>query len=68
MNASELGPVTWTKSSHSSADGQCVEWAYLGGGAVAVRDSKDPAGSALVFTRAEWSAFLAGVRDGEADL
>jgi hypothetical protein len=35
---------------------------------VAVRDSKDPAGPVLTFTAPEWSAFLAGVRDGEFDL
>lgn len=33
----------------------------------AVRDSKDPAGAALVFTTAEWGAFTAGVRAGEFD-
>jgi Domain of unknown function (DUF397) len=32
-----------------------------------VRDSKDPAGGVLVFTRAEWLAFLGGAKDGEFD-
>jgi len=60
-------PVMWRKSSHS-ADGDCVEVAPLDGGGMAVRDSKDPEGPALVFTAAEWRAFVAGVRDGEFDL
>lgn len=37
-------------------------------GAVALRDSKDPTGPVLVFTSAEWAAFLAGAKDGEFDL
>jgi hypothetical protein len=37
-------------------------------GVVAVRDSKDPAGPALVFTPAEWDAFVGGAKDGEFDL
>jgi Domain of unknown function (DUF397) len=37
-------------------------------GVVAVRDSKDPGGPALVFAPAQWEAFTAGVRDGELDL
>ncbi|WP_084520261.1 DUF397 domain-containing protein [Nocardia mexicana] len=32
---------------------------------VGVRDSKDPAGPALVFTPAQWDEFLAGPRTGE---
>ena len=36
-------------------------------GAVAVRNSRHPSGPALVYTRAEIAAFLAGVRDGEFD-
>ncbi len=47
--------------------GDCVEVGQLPGGAVAVRDSKDRDRS-LVFTSQEWSAFVAGVRNGEFDL
>jgi hypothetical protein len=62
-----LRGARWRTSSHSGANGDCVEVAPLAGGRWAVRDSKDPAGPALVFTRSEWAAFLAGVRDGEFD-
>jgi hypothetical protein len=34
---------------------------------VAVRDSKNQRGPVLVFTPAEWAAFVAGVKDGEFD-
>ena len=34
---------------------------------VAVRNSRDPNGPALVYTRAEIAAFLGGVLDGEFD-
>jgi hypothetical protein len=31
-------------------------------GTIAVRDSKDPDGPMLRFSRADWSAFVAGIR------
>jgi hypothetical protein len=61
------GHLHWFKSSFSAA-GNCVEVAHLPGGGIAVRDSKDRAKSAHVYTRPEWEAFLAGVRNGEFDL
>ena len=33
-----------------------------------MRNSRHPDGPALVFTRAEWDAFLGGARDGEFSL
>jgi hypothetical protein len=45
----------------------CVEVAFVGG-QVAMRNSKDRSGPVLVFTPAEWEAFVSGVRDGEFDL
>ena len=57
----------WIKSSLSYAAGNCVEVASLPGGAVGVRNSRDPAGLALRFTPDEWHAFLGGVRNGEFD-
>jgi Domain of unknown function (DUF397) len=59
----DLSQAKWRKSSHSSANG-CVEVARVGE-YVAIRDSKDQQGSALIFTPAEWRAFLLGVEDGE---
>jgi hypothetical protein len=49
--------IPWQRSSYCST-GQCVEAAKLGGGNVAVRDSKNPDQPWLVFTDAEWHEFL----------
>lgn len=64
--AGALG-VRWIKSSHSNAEGNCVEVAALADGSVALRNSRDPEGPALVYTPAEVAAFLAGAKDGEFD-
>lgn len=64
----DLSQVTWRKSTRSNAQTNCVEVAELPDGGYAVRDSKDPAGPALIFTRDEWSAFVGGAKDGEFDL
>lgn len=57
----------WVKSTRSNGEGNCVEMAPLPGGGTAMRNSRDPEGPALVFTRAEMQAFLAGAKDGEFD-
>lgn len=57
----------WFKSSRSGGNGDCVEVAFVDGGRVAVRDSKNPTGPVLVFTSTEWDAFTGGAKDGEFD-
>jgi hypothetical protein len=71
----DLTRADWRKSSYSGGNGgTCVEVAVLPGSkegsdrVVAVRDSKNPHGPALIFTRAEWHAFTAGARGGQFDL
>jgi hypothetical protein len=59
--------VRWRKSSASNPTGNCVELAELSGGAIGVRNSRNPAGPVLVYSRAEIAAFLSGVRAGEFD-
>ncbi len=66
MTAPELTGAVWRKSSRSNGQGQCVEVAQLDT-TVAVRDSKHPTGAVLVFTPAEWAAFIAGAKAGEFD-
>jgi Domain of unknown function (DUF397) len=59
----------WVRSSRSGpTGGNCVEVAFLADGDVAMRNSRDPDGPALIFTKAEWDAFLGGARDGEFGL
>lgn len=65
---SDVDNLAWKKASASAGAGACVEVAHLDNGGVAVRDSKDPDGPTLTFTRHEWDAFVAGARDGEFDL
>ncbi|GHI06530.1 hypothetical protein AQI88_19475 [Streptomyces cellostaticus] len=67
LYALDLAHVRWEKSSYSLANGDCVEVAHLPGGAVALRDSKNPHREALRFTSAEWSAFRRGIVAGEPE-
>ncbi|GHC91653.1 hypothetical protein GCM10007079_39180 [Nocardiopsis terrae] len=72
-------PSGWHKSSYSANGANCVEVAAASGHEVVVenkeagdvvfvvRDSKNPEAAPLVFTRAEWDAFVEGVKDGEFD-
>lgn len=61
--------AAWKKGSRSNGNGgnNCVEVVLLDTG-VAVRDSKNRTGPALVFTPAEWTAFVDSAKDGEFDL
>jgi hypothetical protein len=65
----DLSSAVWRKSSYSGNGGSdCVEVAdnlVAEHGIVLVRDSKDPAGPVLTFTRTEWTAFLHGTAAGE---
>lgn len=63
--ASSTLDLAWQKAAASEHNG-CVEAAALLEG-VAVRDSKDPDGPVLAYTRREWAAFLDGVKRGEFD-
>lgn len=63
-STAHLGSLAWRKSSYSSPQGECVEFAALPDGHVAVRDSKQQAGPALVFTRPAWQAFCAAIKTG----
>lgn len=62
-----LVSANWKKAS-TCADSQCVEVSDALNGEILVRDSKDPEGGVLAFTREEWTQFLAGARKGDFDL
>jgi hypothetical protein len=66
--AGQLQAVTWQKSRRSNPSGNCVELAQLPDGAgIAVRNSRDPLGPALIYTPEEMAAFILGARDGDFD-
>ena len=70
LSGEELAGISWKISSRSTNNGgSCVEAGPLadGSGRVAVRHSHHPEGAVVVYTRAEWDAFLVGVKDGEFD-
>ncbi|HEY3733353.1 MAG TPA: DUF397 domain-containing protein [Streptosporangiaceae bacterium] len=59
----DLSGANWRKASYSTGNGgNCVEVARNLPGIVAVRDSKDPDGPALVLTPADWRAFTDSVK------
>lgn len=54
----------WFKSSFSTLT-NCVETQLYADGSVDVRNSNDPQGPVVRFTKAEWAAFVAGAENGE---
>ena len=64
----DLSKAVWRKSSRSGAVNNCVEVARNLPGSVAVRDSKRPAGPALVVSRTAWDAFTTGIKAGQFDV
>jgi hypothetical protein len=62
---SSLSQAAWRRSSYSGGTGNCVEVAGTLRGAVAIRDSKDPDGPALVLVPAAWRALARRVKGGE---
>ncbi|MEV0616893.1 DUF397 domain-containing protein [Nonomuraea sp. NPDC050404] len=75
----DLTGVAWRKSRRSGNGANCVEVAAVDARLLPlgksettdrlflVRDSKDPDGPILAFTKAEWDAFAEGFKDGEFD-
>jgi len=60
----DLAGADWLSSSQGVGD---VQIAFVEG-YIAMRDGRQPEGPVLVFTPAEWRAFVLGARDGEFDL
>jgi hypothetical protein len=62
MTTAASSRAAWRKSSHSGANGNCVEVARPAPDLIAVRDSSDPAGPELAFTPQQWKAFTRTVK------
>ncbi|MFE2936574.1 DUF397 domain-containing protein [Streptomyces sp. NPDC059278] len=66
LYSTDITDVRWLAAPDSSPEDR-FEIARLPGGAVAMRQTSDPAGTILRFTEAEWKAYLDGVADREFD-
>lgn len=64
---SALRDAQWRRSSYSTGMNNCVETASLPPGLLAVRDSKNTAGPALLFTPDTWVTFVDALRGGALD-
>jgi hypothetical protein len=69
MPAGDLKDVQWRRvgGAAGGGEGAGVEMARLADGQIAVRNSADPQGPALVYTRAEIEALIGGAQDGDFD-
>ncbi|MFF5213420.1 DUF397 domain-containing protein [Streptosporangium sp. NPDC000396] len=61
----QLQDAHWHTSSLSSGGTNCVQVAFLDGGIVALRDSKNLQKPPHLFTDAEYDAFVGGIERGE---
>ncbi|MFF5216067.1 DUF397 domain-containing protein [Micromonospora sp. NPDC000442] len=61
----DLTNAVWRKSARSNGQNACVEVAVVDR-AVAVRDSKNPSGPALIFDCPAWTTFVSSAMDRRA--
>lgn len=54
--------ATWQR-----AEGSTIEIAFVDD-LIGMRNAEDPDGDILIFTEAEWNAFVLGAKDGEFDV
>jgi hypothetical protein len=66
LTGSALRDLAWRKARRSVNNGACVEVASAGA-MLAVRDSMDPDGPVLMYSRDEWHAFLDSAKKGTLD-
>ncbi len=62
----ELTDASWFKAQASSANGGCLEVAFVRDW-VALRDNEDPQNPPFVVTQHVWSCWLDGAKNGEFD-
>ena len=67
MRAGDLGTVGWHKPWSGGNGGSCVEAMKLADGRIALRQSTDPDGPALIYTNHEITTFIQGAKAGQAD-
>jgi hypothetical protein len=67
MPAAALGPHGWRRPWSGSNGGSCVEAMRLADGRIALRQSTDPDGPALIYGTREIRDFIQGAKSGAAD-
>ena len=67
ISAAQLEGAAWRKSQRSNSQGACVELARLDSATVAMRNSRDPQGTALIYPADSVRAMVSALRTGEFD-
>lgn len=63
----DLAGAQWLRAAQAEdSEGDHLEIAFVGSH-IAMRSSAQPDGPSLIFTPAEWEAFVLGAKDGEFD-
>ena len=65
VECGDLSQATWQKAIRSGGNNNCVETTSRPCDGMAVRDSKNPTGPALLFDHATWTAFTEAIKAGE---
>lgn len=63
----DVATATWERTMREDGTPGALEIGYGRNELVALRMAEDPDGDILIYTKDEWDAFVAGVRDGEFD-
>jgi hypothetical protein len=64
MSVVDPSRLKWRKAQSSVNNGACVEVADADG-MIAVRDSKNPVGPVIMYTRHDWAVFLDAAKKGK---
>ena len=67
ISATRLDGAVWRKSERSNSQGACVELARLDSTTVAMRNSRDPKGTALIYPANAVRAMVSALRAGDFD-
>lgn len=64
----DTAAARWERTVREDGTPAALEIGYADNGLVALRMADEPEGDLLIYTPAEWKAFVEGVRDGEFDI